>query len=178
MKRAFVATALVLLVVVIHLSPAPVSCREYAVMLSRNINIRTGPGTDRVVVGRAWKGDIFDVVGETGNWYKIYLFSGESRYVSKSWAAKLTEDDLVPGHCMNLPADAETRRALHRDVLSAQARARGEAGELISASIDAERNGNLEKVFVDRFLLEVFDIYSVQPALYERLMDVAHEGSW
>ena len=178
MKRACIAALAVFLMVLIQLPAAPAAAGEYVVMLSRNINIRTGSGTDRVVVGRAWKGDIFDVVGETGNWYKIYLFSGESRYVSKSWAAKLTEDDLVPGHGMNLPAGAETRRALHRDVLSARARARGEAGELISASIDAERNGNLEKVLVDRFLLEIFGIYSVQPALYEGLMDVAYEASW
>jgi hypothetical protein len=178
MKRASIAAVFVFLAFVGLLSPAPASCREYVVMLSRNINIRTGPGTDRVVVSRAWKGDIFEVAGETGNWWKIYMFSGEPRYVSKSWAAKLTEDDLVPDHGMSLPMDAETRMALHRDLLIAQARARGEAGELISPSIDVERNGNLEKVLEDRFLLEVFSIHSVQPALYEGLMDVAYEGRW
>ena len=178
MKRACIATVLVLLTVVIYLSPAPASCREYVVMMSRNINIRSGPGTDRVVVGRAWKGDIFEMVGETGNWWKIYLFSGEPRYVSKSWAARLTEADISPGHQMALPADTETRRGLHRDVLRARARARGEAEELVSASIDVERNGNLEKILEDRFMMEVFGIYSVQPALYDGLMDVAYEGSW
>lgn len=177
MKRAFIMAAFMALVI-LHISSAPASCGEYVVMLSRNINIRTGPGTDRVIVGRAWKGDIFEIAGESGNWWKVYMFSGEPRYVSKSWAAKLTEDDIVPGHAMNLPTDTETRRTLHRDILRAQARARGEAEELISASLDAERNGNLEKVLVDRFLLEVFSIYSVQPALYEGLMDVAYEGCW
>lgn len=177
MNRALAVAALVLLIVV-HVSPAPASSREYVVMLSRNINIRTGPGTDRVVVGRAWKGEIFEAVGETGNWYKIYMFSGEPRYVSKSWAAKLTPDDLVPGHGMSLPEDAQARRALHRDASRARARARGEAEELMSASIDVERNGNLEKVLADRFLLEVFSMHSVQPALYEQLMDVAYEGRW
>lgn len=178
MKRACIVAVLVLLTVVIYLSPAPASGREYVVMLSRNINIRTGPGTDHVIVGRAWKGDIFDLAGETGNWWRIYMFSGEPRYVSKSWAAKLTEEDISPGHNMALPTDTVARRGLHRDVLSAQARARGEAEELISASIDAERNGNLEKVLKDRFLLEVFSIHSVQPALYEELSDVAYEGRW
>jgi len=178
MKRPLIAVALVVLVAVAHLSSAPAECAEYMVTLSRNINIRTGPGTDRVVVGRAWKGDVFELAGETGNWYRIHMFSGEPRYVSKSWAARLSEDDLVPGHGMSLPADTGTRRALYRDILRAQARARGEAEEILSASIDAERNGNLEKVLVDRFVLEVFSIYSVQPALYEELMDVAYEASW
>jgi hypothetical protein len=169
---------LALLVVMICLSPASAWSREYVVMLGRNINIRTGPGTESVIVGRAWKGDIFDLAGETGNWYRIYMFSGEPRYVSKSWAAKLTDEDLVPEHGLALPTDAETRWGLHQDVLRAQARARGEAEELISASIDVERNGNLEKVLEDRFLLEVFSIRSVQPALFEELSDVAYEGRW
>jgi hypothetical protein len=178
MKRASVLAVLLLITVAVHLSPAPASCRDYVVTLSRNINIRTGPDTEHVVVGRAWKGVIFDLAGETGNWYKIYMFSGEPRYISKSWAARLTEEDIVPGHNLVLPTDTVSRRALHIDVLSARARARGEAEELISASIDAERNGNLEKVLTDRFLLEVFAIHSVQPALFEELSDVAYEGRW
>lgn len=178
MKRAYITGVLVLLMATASLAPAPASCREYIVALSRNINIRTGPDTEHVIVGRAWKGDIFDLAGETGNWYKIYMFSGEPRYISKSWAAKLTDEDLVPGHAMALPTDARSRRALHYDVLSAKARARGEAEELISASIDVERNANLEKILMDRFLLEVFAIHSVQPALFEGLMDVAYEGKW
>jgi hypothetical protein len=178
MKRVMAAAALVLLVGAVPFRPVPASGGEYVVVLGRNVNIRTGPGTERVVVGRAWKGDIFDLAGEMGNWWKIYMFSGEVRYISKSWAARLTEDDIVPGHGMNLPPDAETRRAFHSDVTSAQARARGEAEELISVSIDPERNGNLENLLADRFLLEVFSIYAVQPALYEKLMDVAYEGKW
>jgi len=178
MKRACVAAIIVLIMVVIHLSPGPACCREYAVMLSRNINIRTGPGTDRVVVGRAWKGDVFVVTGEAGNWYKIQMFSGDDRYVSKSWAARLRESQILPGHAMKLPSDIDLRRTIYRDIQSAQARARGEAEELISVSFDAERNGNVERILEDRFVLEVLTIHSIQPALFPDLIEEAQDWDW
>lgn len=177
MKKALV-TAVLGLLIILHLSPAPGLCREYVVMISRNINLRTGPGTDRVVIGRAWKGDIFELAGETGNWYKIEMFTGDHRYVSKSWSARLREDQIVQGHGMRLPEEEDTRRALCRDIESARARARGEAEELIARSLDAERNANLERVLEDRFVLEVFGIYSIQPGIYPELMDEAAEKSW
>jgi hypothetical protein len=176
--KKFTAAAVLVLLAIVLLSPAPASCREYVVMLSRNINIRTGPGTDRVVVGRAWKGDVFEVAGETGNWWKVVMFSGDDRYVSKSWAAKLREDQLLPGHEMRPPGEVEARRALCRDLESAMARARGEAEEIISRSLDPERNANLERILEDRFALEIFDIHSVQPALFADLMEESQDEGW
>jgi uncharacterized protein YgiM (DUF1202 family) len=178
MKRTLMAAMLLALAAAAVLSPAPASCREYAVMLSRNINIRTGPGTDRAIVGRAWKGDLFELVGETGTWYKIRMFSGDDRYVSKRWAARLTQSQILPGHGMRLPAEEERRRALYRDIQGAMARARGEAEEMISVSLDAERNANLERVLEDRFVLEVFAIHSVPPALYPDLVQEAQDKGW
>jgi SH3-like domain-containing protein len=178
MKRAFPAVFLVLLMAISYLSAAPASAGEYVVMLSRNINIRTGPGTDRVVVGRAWKGDMFNLTGETGNWWRIEMFSGDTRYISKSWAAKLTEPQIVPGHGMRLPSDVGAQKALHRDIGSARARARGEAEEIVSVSLDAERNANLERILEDRFILEIFSIHSVNPAMFARLMDEAEDEEW
>ncbi len=177
MKRAFIA-AVFIAIGILHLSSTQAFCGEYVVTLSRNINIRTGPGTDWVVIGRASKGDIFEVAGETGNWWIIEMFSGDHRYISKSWAAKLTQAQIVPGHAMKLDPEEERRRALCRDINSARARARGEAEEVISGSLDAERNANLERILEDRFILEVFDIYSVQPALYSQLMDEAADKDW
>ena len=48
------------------------------------MNLRTGPSTNAMVIGRAEKGDIFRVVGQTEEWYKVLMFSGEPRYVTKS----------------------------------------------------------------------------------------------
>jgi hypothetical protein len=159
-----------LAVCILCLAAAQGMCKDYVVMLSRNINVRTGPSTNRVSVARAWKGDIFEGVGEDENWFEIVMFSGESRYVSRSWAADLKESDLVDEHGMRLPS-AETQWDLCRDIRAAKARAKGEADEILPASVDEQANRNLIRILEDRFILEVFAVYSVQPALYGDLMD-------
>ena len=66
MRRMTITLAVVVLVVTISTIPAPALCKEYVVMISRNINLRTGPSTDRFIIGRAWKGDVFELVDEIG----------------------------------------------------------------------------------------------------------------
>jgi hypothetical protein len=171
MRHRTVIVAVIALIAVLNVVAPSAVCKEYVVMLSRNINLRTGPGTDRFIVGRAWKGDIFELVGEIGNWYEILMFSGDYRYVSKSWSARLTESDISPGHGMSLPETCGTLHPIYGDVLHAKARAATEAGEIIPASIDGERNGVFRRVLEDRHILEVMEIHSVQPALYRALMD-------
>ena len=166
MKRRIVALILAAVVLGALALPIPVLSREYVVMLSRNINLRTGPGTDRFVIGRAWKGDIFEMVEEIGNWYEIVMFSGDYRYGSKSWAARLTEADLLPGHGMIPPSDGDRLNSLYRDIIHAMERAGREADEIIPPLDDEGRNRVFRNLLEDRHVLEVMQIYSVQPALY------------
>ena len=99
------------------------------------------------------------------------MFSGDSRYVSKSWAAKLTESELVPGHSMTLPPADDTRRSLYRDINHAKERAAREADEIIPESVDEGCNRDLRNILEDRHILEVLAMYSVQPALYRQLVE-------
>jgi hypothetical protein len=169
-KKGFVLVVIALIAILNAVVP-PAVCKEYVVMISRNINLRTGPGTDRFIVGRAWKGDIFELTGEIESWYEIVMFSGDYRYVSKTWSAKLTESDLLPGHRMNLPASDDSLRALHRDILHAKERAAREADEIIPASVDYERNMVFRRMLEDRHIMEVMGMYQVQPALYHDMVE-------
>jgi hypothetical protein len=171
MMRKTLAVVIVALIAVLHVCPTSALARDYVVMLSRNINLRTGPGTETLVIGRAWKGDIFELLGETGNWYEIAMFSQDPRYVSKSWAAKLTKSELVPGHAMALPAADDTRRSLYRDTNHARERAAREADQVIPESVDTRCNQDLRNILEDRHILEVMAMYSVQPALYHQLVE-------
>lgn len=170
MRRKTTALTIVVLIAALVVPWAPVLAKEYVVMLSRNINLRTGPGTEKFVIGRAWKGDIFELVGEVDNWYEILMFSGEYRYVSKSWSAKLTEADMLPGHRMRLPAADDTLRAVYRDILHAKERAAREADDVIPAWVDEATNMAFEGILEDRHILEVMGMYGVQPALYRDLI--------
>ena len=40
--------------------------QDYVVMGTPLVNLRTGPSTGAMVIGRAEKGDLFEVIGEDG----------------------------------------------------------------------------------------------------------------
>ena len=177
MRQRAIVLVLAAIAIGVLVIPMCAWSKEYVVMISRNINIRTGPSTDRFVIGRAWKGDVFELVDETGNWYEILMFSGDYRYVSKSWAARLTEEELLPGHHMALPSDGDKLNALYRDILHTRERAGREADEIIPPLENEKRNRTLRNILEDRHLLETMQMHSVQPALYCEIVNEMGGGA-
>jgi uncharacterized protein YgiM (DUF1202 family) len=117
-----------LLFVVSHMIAVPVVCEEYIVMGTPLVNIRTGPGPDYSIIGRAEKGDIYKVVSTDGGWYKIEMFSGDHRYVvSESYVYDLTPAQIVSGHRLELPESDELSRSIYRSIAMAKDRAMKEA---------------------------------------------------
>jgi len=149
---------------------------KYVVVGSHVVNLRTGPSTDRVLIGRADKGDLYAYVGETGDWFEIEMFSGDRRYIHKSFAYPLTESQIVPGHNLQLPADS-VARALRATIRWAIDRAEVEATEVLPASLDAERHATLRRILEDRILLEAFHRHGVQPVVYRMLSGVEGGGA-
>ena len=150
---------------------------EYVVVSNSDVNFRTGPGTDRVVIARAEKGDIFTYVGETGEWVEIRMFSEEPRYVSRSYVYPLTASQIVPGHNLTLPADS-TCQALYAAVQWAIDRVELEATEILPASVDAQRHETLTRILEDRLMMEFFHNHGVQAVMYEALLDEAGAKGW
>jgi hypothetical protein len=153
--------------------------QEYIVMGAPTVNIRTGPSTDHVVVGRAGKGDVFKLTGKDRGWLEIGMFSGAHRYVfAASYVYELTRVELVPGHRMALPESEDARRSIYRRLQQAKDRAKREADEIIPASVDAERNVTFRRIMEDRIVLEVMRDCGVQPALYDDLVSEGEKGNW
>ncbi|NNM06417.1 MAG: SH3 domain-containing protein, partial [Gemmatimonadetes bacterium] len=116
----------------IHAAP-----QDYVVMGTPLVNLRTGPSTNAMVVGRAEKGDVFKVVGQTEEWYRILMFSGEPRFVTKSeFVYPLTSDQLVVGHQMELPTSTARTRSIFWDTEQGMDRAAREALEIIPATLN------------------------------------------
>jgi hypothetical protein len=155
-------------------------CQDYIVMGTPLVNIRTGPGTEYVIVGRADKGDIFRVVGKSEGWYEIAMFSGDTRFVvAADYVYPLSQESLVPGHGMVLAEFGKDLYPIYLDIRAATERAEQEAAELIPASVDDARHSNFRKVMEDRIILEVLHIHGLQPALYGELMEaVQSPGRW
>ena len=153
--------------------------QEYIVMGTPLVNIRTGPSTEHIVIGRAKKGDIFRVAARDGDWIEIEMFTTDPRYVfSASYVYPLTSEDLVPEHRMALPDSLSVFYRMQRDIMVAKERARREASEIIPESVDEERHAYLRRIIEDRVILETFHIHGVQPALYTDLMDHAQKANW
>jgi Bacterial SH3 domain len=177
MRSIPLPVALLLLAAVsqsLHAAP-----QDYVVMGNPLVNLRTGPSTNAMVIGRADKGDIFRVVGQTDEWYEILMFSGETRYVTKAeFVYPLQETELVEGHGMSLPTSTARSRSIFWDTEKGMDRAAREALEIIPATLNRERYTVLKKVLEDRILLEMFHIHGIQPALYRELVAEARREGW
>ena len=138
-------------------APAHAAPQDYVVMGTPLVNLRTGPSTDAMVIGRAEKGDVFKVVGRTDEWYKILMFSGEARYVTKSdFVYPLIKDQLVEGHGMGLPTSTARCRSIFWDTEDGLDRAAREAPEMIPVTLNRQRHTYLKKVLEDRILLRKY----------------------
>ncbi|MFH1764798.1 MAG: SH3 domain-containing protein [Gemmatimonadota bacterium] len=158
----------------VHAAP-----QGYVVMGTPLVNLRTGPSTNAMVLGRAEKGDIFRVLGQSDEWYRILMFSGEARYVTKSdFVYPLRKDQLVDGHGMSLPISTARCRSIFWDTEEGLDRAAREALEIIPATLNRERYTVLKKILEDRILLEMFHIHGIQPALYRELVAEARREGW
>jgi uncharacterized protein YraI len=179
MSRFLSSMSVVLLLAVflpvgVHASP-----QDYVVMGTPLVNLRTGPSTNAMVIGRAEKGDIYKVAGQTDEWYKILMFSGETRYVTKSdFVYPLRKDQLVDGHGMSLPTSTARCRSIFWDTEEGLDRAAREALEIIPATLNRERYTVLKKTLEDKILLEMFHIHGIQPALYRELVAEARREGW
>jgi hypothetical protein len=176
-KRLIYAVGI--LVILVVLTPSTQAwCAEYVMMRGDRINIRTGPGLDRAIVAQAAKGDLFELVGETDQWYEIVLFTGDHRFVHKFWALEVGDPDSVPEINLHLPRSAGTRRSLYLDIYFAEARAQDQANEVIPPSADRGRNRHFRRMLEDEAILKVMDIYEVQPILYWHLIEEAVDKDW
>jgi hypothetical protein len=168
-----------MLVILIVLTPCTRSwCADYVMTRGDNVNIRTGPGLDRAVVGQAAKGDLFELTGETGDWYEIVMFTGDHRFIHKFWALEVGDPDSLPDISLRLPQSAGTRRSLFLDIYFAEVRAENQANDIIPPSADSERNRHFRRILEDGAVLAVMDIYHVQPVLYWHLVEEAVRNDW
>ncbi len=63
--------------------------QDYIRCTTNSVNIRSGAGTDYAVLGSAEKGDIYAVVGKSGNWYQT-VYKNKTAYIYAEYAAVLS----------------------------------------------------------------------------------------
>ena len=142
---------------------------EYIVIVKDDVNIRLEPNTNSTVLTKGQKGDIFRIAESEGEWYSIYMFSGEIRYIYKPLTKKVNE---VP----ELPESAELKQKVYRELSVAKDRAATESYEEypndIFKQIDLERRLN------DKYKLPAFQKHAIPPARYHKLMGEGLKNNW
>jgi hypothetical protein len=142
---------------------------EYIVIVKNDVNIRLEPNTNSNVLVRGQKGDIFRIAKSEGDWYSIYMFSGEIRYIYKPMTEKINE---IP----ELPESTELKQKVYKELSVAKDRAATESYKEypndIFKQIDLERRLN------DKYKLPAFQKHALPPAQYHKLMGEGLKKNW
>lgn len=134
---------------------------QYVEVVPEVVNIRAEPSTTSPIVAKAVRGDIFRVVSEAGWWYGIALFSGELRYLYKP----LTR---TTAYETTLLIEKEQISRIYEEVVRAEDRALNEAAAACSG--DVAECVRLEQLLNDKYTLQIFHRFGLQPPLYPSLI--------
>jgi hypothetical protein len=152
-----------LLTLVVPLRPAA-AADTYVRITKDGVKIRVSPTQAGEVVTTANRDDVFEFSDRQGDWYEIFMFSGESRYVHVSVADHI----LWPPE---MPSDVTLRHRVFDALLAAEDRADHEATTAFASQpsmyIDRKR------LLTDRYKLSVCHQLHF-PACYSG--KVAYEG--
>lgn len=162
--------ALLLFTVTAGIAPL-LQAAEYIQITREKANIRSSASTNSTVVGSAIRGDIFVLEAEEKSWYKIHMFSGESRYIYKN----LAEIVLFKP---SLPEDEAVARTIYSRAFEMDRKADDEAEARYPAEKRPDRNRSYRELLKDRYLLEMMHEFLVPPASYRRILIEGNFKGW
>lgn len=84
-------------------------------IIQEKINIRSGPGTNYAKIAQAYKGEIYAVIKDEGDWVQIQMKNGSNAYV----AAFLVKELENSGSVQEKPADLDKHEQVPVDPLAA-----------------------------------------------------------
>lgn len=172
LNRSVICFSIILILCTTHLIPAFPE-NMYIQVIGKRVNIRFENNLNSMIIAKARKGDIYKLKSEKENWYEITIFSGESRYIHKSLGKIIS---YIPA----FPESESTRRAIFQELGEAKDRAIKEAKEKFPADIydNIYKNISYAHSLEDRYKLEIFHRYKVQPPIYWQLISEAEKKGW
>jgi len=143
--------------------------QDFIQVTNSGVNIRFSPSTSSTVITQATQGNIFELVGETGDWYKILMFAGEHRYIYKTMCKKVA-------YSIVLPESEQTRKAVFKAVVKAEDKAQAEADKKYPTEIF--KNIDYSRILNDRYKLAVMNSYHLQPPIYYKIIVEGVKKKW
>lgn len=155
-KTAIISTVFLFLITYAFSAPRFVTT-------TRNANIRSQPSTKATLVATTERGDIFQLIEETGKWYQIEMFSGEERFLYKT-LAKITVYEP------SLPETIEERRTVFKEWNDVDAAVRADANRKYPPESNLKRNLDYLHLQLDRRKLEIAHKFKLQPPDLRRII--------
>lgn len=119
---------------------------------------------------QSYKGNIFEIAEIAGNYYGIYMFTGEMRFIKK-------EDSRKIEYNPSLPKNLQLNKLVFREIIKAEDLAQKNADELISFK-DVIKNIEYKRILTDKYKLEIFNKYKIQPGDYHKIILEGVTNNW
>lgn len=137
---------------------------KYIEITQDNINIHVNPDNCSTIVGQVKKGDIFKYIEERNGWSSIIMFSGKSRYVYQSLTKEIYYNVSLP----EVFICSEISKLIAIIKNSATNMADNKYPKYIIEN--KEKNEIYYYFLVDKHILNLFHLCSVQPVDYSKII--------
>lgn len=94
------------------LSASPLIAAEYVSIISDNVNVRSGPGTNYQIAMELYAGYPLQVVDKQGEWLKVVDFENDSGWIHGSLVEKAATVIINAKTFVNMRAEATTASAI------------------------------------------------------------------
>lgn len=163
MKKEFFLAAILYIITI------PLFGQNYIQVIKPVVNIRFKPSSSSEVISQAQNENIFELKNVKGTWLEIEMFSGEYRYIYKSLCKETN-------YVILLPKSEQLRKTVFLALLNAEDKAQRDADEKhlndIFKNIDYARSLN------DKYKLDVFNKYDLQPPIYSKIILEGVKKKW
>jgi len=169
MKKSYIIFFLLTLFIIIFTLPA---FAQFVRVTSEFANIMLMPNTESIIISKAFENDIFEYGGEENGWIKINMFSGDYRYIHPNLVK-------VINYGISAPFSDDICQSLMKRLEEAEDRSLVESDNKypLSNSENMEKNNEYQRMLLDRYILEIFHEFNLQPAIYQIAVSRCIEGS-
>ena len=168
MKRAFIIFFFLIILIIIFSFNV---FANFVRVTSDFANIRLIPDTESIVIGQAIKNDIFEYEGQENDWIKINMFSEDHYYIHHSLVK-------VINYAISVPFSNDICQSLMKRLDEIKNKSQLEADNKfpLTNSENVGKNNDYQKLLIDRYILEVFHEYNLQPVVYQIAIARCMEG--
>lgn len=83
----------------------------YVVNCKTSVNVRSGAGSSYSIIGTAPKSQVYQILGRSGDWYKVQYNATTVGYIYNNYFAKATGDTTQKATVINCKVDVNVRSA-------------------------------------------------------------------